>query len=221
MAAELPVTAVVINFKTPDLTCRAVTTFRSFYPSVPTLIIDNGSHDGSLAVLEALQRENAHSTEILRNRRNLHHGPAMNQALQLLHSPAILFLDSDCEVVRGGFLEQMYALGMEQPAHYAVGKRIVMNRRGFDEPEGGTGIPYIRPICMLVKRELYLTLPPFERHGAPCLRNMIAASARGYLMVNFAVEEYVRHQGRGTAARQGYRLGLKGRLNHLLNRLGL
>jgi hypothetical protein len=36
-----------------------------------------------------------------------------------------------------------------------------------------------------------------------------------------AMDDVVRHEGRGTAGRFGYRLGWKGKLNHALNRLGL
>jgi hypothetical protein len=115
----------------------------------------------------------------------------------------------------------MIALIEHDPHGYAAGKRITMNRRGFDLPEGSIGHPYLRPICLLVRRDLYLTLPPFERHGAPCLRNMIAASQRGYALLHFPVEEYILHEGRGTAYRHGYRLGWRGKVNHFLNRIGL
>ena len=37
------VTAVIINYRTPDLTLRALSTFKSVYPTVKTLLIDNGS----------------------------------------------------------------------------------------------------------------------------------------------------------------------------------
>ena len=74
---------------------------------------------------------------------------------------------------------------------------------------------------MLIRREPYLTLPPFERHGSPCLANMRAARAAGLALLDFPVDAYVRHLGRGTAGRHGYRLGMRGRLNHLLNKLGL
>ncbi len=51
--------------------------------------------------------------------------------------------------------------------------------------------------------------------------NFIAADNAGFVLVHFPVEEYVHHEGRGTATRHGYRLGLRGKLNHLLNRLRL
>ena len=213
------VTAVIINFQTPDLTHRALTSFRRFYPSTPLLIIDNGSADQSPDLLPRL--DPLGPTELLLNAANLHHGPAMDQALRRITTEFVLFLDSDCEVIGGGFVERMSAALLHDARNYAAGKRIVMNARGFDVGTSAGAHPYIRPICMMVRRELYLQLPPFEKHGAPCLANMIAATDRGLQLVHIPIEEYVRHDGRGTAARFGYRLGLKGRLNHLLNRLGL
>lgn len=221
MPPPLPVTVVIINFQTPDLTTGAVRSLRRFYPDVPLLLVDNGSGDESPRALEELRQLQPEKTELLLNVTNFHHGPAMDQALRLLETPYVLFLDSDCVVERGGFLEAMLGLAAAEPRGYAVGKKIFMNDRGFDVEETPGAHPYIRPICMLIHRERYLELPPFERHGAPCLANMRAAAAAGLALLHLPVEEYVRHLGRGTASRHGYRLGWRGRLNHLLNRIGL
>lgn len=221
MSDSSPVTAVIINFRTPELTRHAVETLRMRYASLPLLLIDNGSGPASEAELLRLREGSPGRTELLLNPKNIHHGPAMDQALHHLHSRFILFIDSDCEIRREGFVEHMTRIADRDPEVYAVGKLIYMNARGFDIEQSPGAHAYIRPICMMVNREVYLRLPPFERHGAPCLKNMIAASASGLKLVHFPVEDYVRHEGRGTAARFGYRLGVKGKVNHLLNRFGL
>jgi glycosyltransferase involved in cell wall biosynthesis len=219
--SSLSVTAIIINFQTPDLTRRAVMSFRYFYPSLPLLVIDNGSTGDSPRSLAQITADAGGPTDILFNSTNLHHGPAMDQAVRHITSDFALFLDSDCEVVAGGFVENMAASLHETDHHYAAGKMIFMNDRGFDVPRSTTAHPYIRPICLMVKRNLYLRLPPFQKHGSPCLDNMVAATDAGFTLVDVPVEEYIRHKGRGTAGRFGYRLGWKGRMNHLLNRLGL
>ena len=215
------VTAVVINFRTPDLTRRAIESFRSFYPAVPLVMIDNDSDDESRRILTQLRDLAPGTTRLILNESNRHHGPAMDQALRSVDSPWVLFIDSDCEVLQGGFVEAMLARAGSEPESYVVGKKIYMNDRGFDISERPGAHPYIRPICMLVRRELYLRLPPFERHGAPCLANMRVARASGCALIDFPVHEYIRHEGRGTASRHGYRLGWRGRLNHLMNKIGL
>ncbi len=215
------VTAVVINFQTPDLTRRAVTSLRLWYPDLPLLLIDNGSTDDSPSQLQTLAGESTAPTTLLRNPRNLHHGPAMDQALRHLSTEEVFFLDSDCVIVKGGILERLLEALRSGERIYAAGKRVFMNSRGFDTEPGPRSHPYIRPICMVIRRRPYLTLPPFRRHGAPCLDNMRAATATGLHLAHVPVEEYVRHEGRGTAGRYGYRLGWKGKLNHVLNRLGV
>ena len=215
------ITAVIINYRTPDLLERVVRSLRQYYPEIQLLLIDNGSGDRSAELLRTMRSANEQKTTIVLNDQNLHHGPAMDQALRLAQSPLVLFIDSDCEVRTGGFIEKMKALTEVEPRSYAVGKRIYMNNRGFDIDERPGAHPYIRPICMLVRRELYLGLPPFERHGAPCLANFIAADKAGLVLRHFPVEDFVYHEGRGTASRHGYKLGLKGRVNHLLNRFRL
>jgi hypothetical protein len=145
----------------------------------------------------------------------------MDMAVQSITSLYAFFLDSDCEIRRGGFLEQMIDRIEKSADYYAIGKLTFMDRRGFDIPERPDAIRYIRPICMVVRRASYLTLPPFQHHSALCLENMKEAGKRGLGLLDFSVEEYVHPHGRGTASRYGYRLGWKGKLNHLLHKMGL
>jgi GT2 family glycosyltransferase len=220
--STLSVTAVIVNYQTPDLVERAVTSLRKHYPLLPLLLIDNGSRDASRESLARLRESAPHQTDLLLNDRNLHHGPAMDQALRTLQAESVFFLDSDCEILRAGFLELMQDALAQDPGNYIVGKRVWMNKRGFDvSPDHGDAVPYIRPVGMLIRRRTYLTLPPFRRHGTPCLENMREAAHRGHQLVDFPVEEYVRHDGRGTAGRYGYGLGLRGKLNYLFNKLGI
>lgn len=215
------VTAVIINYQTPDLTKRAIGSFRSYYPQLSLLLIDNGSKDNSVEVLEHYQAQFPAGTHVLKNDLNLFHGPAMHLAMHTAKTDCVVFLDSDCEVTKGGFIEQMLSIVERDGRCYAVGNKIYMNKRGFDVFQREKAITYIRPICMLVRRTMYFTLPPFSHHGTPCLDNMRGASSAGYGLVDFPIFDYVVHKGRGTASRYGYGLGLRGKLNYVLNKLGL
>ena len=64
-------------------------------------------------------------------------------------------------------------------------------------------------------------LSPELVHGLPVLHNFRAAARAGYEVVPFPVQDYVRHLGRGTVSRFGYSLGLRSKLDFLLNKLGL
>jgi glycosyltransferase involved in cell wall biosynthesis len=222
MSARERVTAVIVNYRTPDLLRTAAGSLLRHCPGTTLLVVDNGSGDESRAVIEELRAGAPERVRALCNETNLHHGPAMDQALRALDTPFVLFLDSDCEVLDADIAVEMLGLLDASPTHYAAGTRIFMDHRGFDTTADAPGaVPYIRPVCMLVRRELYLTLPPFERHGTPCLRNMTEAHARGYGLLDYPVADHVSHKGRGTASRHGYGLGFRGKWNHLLHKLGL
>ncbi|MBI3189646.1 MAG: glycosyltransferase family 2 protein [Ignavibacteriales bacterium] len=216
-----PCIAVIINYQTPDLVLRAFHSFHKFYPALPIILADNGSQDSSKSVLLEIQQSSPSRIEVVFFERNLHHGPAMDAILHRGSSKYVLFIDSDCEILQGGFIEKMIEVAEQQPGVFAVGKKIFINKRGYDIAETKGAIPYIRPFCMLVHREHYQHLTPFRKHGSPCLQTMREAALCGYALLDFPVLEYVQHKGRGTVERYGYQLGLNGKLNHLLHWFGL
>lgn len=216
----MDVTAAVVNYGTPDLTRAAVWSLRSLYPALPVLVVENGSPDDSKARLAALAKE-AGGVTLLTPGANLHHGPGLDLALRRATTPWVLTFDSDCVAYRGGFLEAMRAAADADPAAYMVGQLHHVDARGFDVPADTPGAaPYVHPKCALVRREAYLALPPFERHGAPCLTNERAAAREGLALLDAPVRDYVLHLGEGTVKRYGYGLGAGGRLARLRRLLG-
>ncbi len=214
------VTAVIINFQTPELTEYAVRSLKNFYPDLKLILIDNGSRDNSSDKLKTLVNQ-FNYIDFISNRKNIHHGPAMHQAILHSDTDYILFLDSDCRVLKGGFIEEMLSILKEKDSNYAIGEIIYMNKRGFPIKNKTSGFPYIRPVCMMLKRKHYLMLKPFQKHGAPCLDNMKNALENGLLLKNFDINSFIYHLGRGTASKYGYNLGIFGKLNYLLNKLKL
>ncbi|SHK68803.1 glycosyltransferase family 2 protein [Rhodothermus profundi] len=216
---KLPVTAVVINYQTPDLLEVAVRSFRRYYPMVPLLIVDNGSRDHSRQVIEQLIAEGHAAVRALWLPENIYHGPAMHRAMEAITTPYVYFFDSDTETRRGGFLEPMIAALEADPQAYGAGRIVeVDRRRGFRK---AGGLPVLATPYLLLRRAFYFRLPPFIHHGLPTLQNFRAAEQAGYRLVSFPIETYVHHLGRGTAARYGYGLGWRSRLEYLLHRLGL
>lgn len=211
------VTTVVVNYQTPDLIDSAVRTFRRRNPHIRVLVIDNGSKDESAQVINRLAEDLGESVTPLFLSENRHHGPAMHLAVQGVDTPFIFYLDSDTETLRGGFLEEMTVL-CEPPNVYGAGKIVHVNRRGFSAK---SGIPVLASAFMLIKRDVYRTLPPFIHHGLPALNNFRGAQRKGYELAAYPIEEYVKHFGRGTAERFGYGLGWRSRIDYVLNRLGL
>lgn len=210
------VSAAAVNFQTPDLIETAVRSFHRYYPDVRLLIVDNGSQDRSPEVVANLVHELESVTSLLLAK-NRYHGPAMHLGIERLETPFVFLLDSDTKTLQGGFLEQMIRQ-CDDEAVYGSGKVVHVDRRGFAVD---VGIPVLSSAYMLLKRNVYLNLPPFIHHGLPALRNFEAAMRGGYRLAPFPIEQYIEHYGRGTAERYGYGLGLRSRIEYLLNRLGL
>ena len=204
-------TALIVNYGTPDLTRAAVWSLRSLYPRLPITVVDNGSPDDSRDRLSALAGE-AGGVTLFTPAENLHHGPGLDYGIRRTVTPWVLSFDSDCIAYRGGFLEGMHAAAAGDDNAYMVGQMHRVNDDGFDTPAGHA---YVHPKCALVRREAYLLLPPFERHGAPCLANEREAAVQGLSLIEYPVRDYVYHIGEGTVRRYGYRLGAAGRLARL------
>lgn len=209
------VSAVVVNYQTPDLTETAVRSFRRFYPDVELLVIDNGSQDESPDVISQLSDELDITSIYLDD--NRYHGPAMDLAMNRLRTPFVFLLDSDTITKKGGFMERMIDRAEPEDV-YGAGKVVHVDRRGFAASDG---IPVLVSAFMLLKRFLYHEFPPFVHHGLPALRNFEAAAREGYRLEAFEIDDYITHLGRGTAERYGYGLGLRSRIDYLLRRLGL
>lgn len=213
----MDITAVIINFQTPDLTETAVHSFKSFYPNIPLIIADNGSHDRSPELIEQWAEE-LPQTRALLFEENLYHGPAMDHILRNEIQTAFAFmLDSDTETRKGGFLEQMAEL-VEPDQVYGAGRIQTVNKRGFKSEEGWQILltPY-----MLIKTKIYRNFRPFVHHGQPTLFNYLDAYEAGYELRDFPIHKYIDHKWRGTADRFGYGLNWRAKLDYLLNKVGL
>jgi len=212
------VTALIVNYKTRDLTAQCVESFLSAYPEVRLLLVDNGSSDDSTDYIRTVTERYPHVSGIF-NQQNIYHGPAMHQGIMLSTTRYILTIDSDVIVQQTGFIEGMLAL-FDDPATYAVGHVQCMDRFGFAlPPDARCYTSYVHPALMLFNRDIYTTLPPFFHHGSPCLRNMRAAQRRAYRLCDFPVAEFCVHLGQGTCSRYGYGLSVKTFIESYVSRL--
>ena len=212
------VLTAIVHYQTPDLLRDAVLSFRAVYPDVELLIVDNGSRDGSDAEVLRIAAEAGGPTRTQLLPVNEFHGPAMDRVLREASTDAVFFLDSDTITRRGGFLEPMREAVFAADDVVGAGKLVTVDRRGFAAP---VGIPVPASAYMLIRRSLYLDLPPFVHHGLPVLAACAVAHRRRLRLEPFPVDTYVDHLGRGTAERFGYGLGLRSRVDYLLHRLGL
>ena len=216
----MDITTVIINFQTPGLLKVAVNSFKTFYPDTKLLLIDNGSKDDGISksMIEDLSSKHK-DTEAVLLENNIFHGPAMDKAIrEHIDSKYTFFLDSDTETVQGGFLEKMVEMLSLSDHNYGVGEIIKANKRGYKAEDGEDMLltPY-----MMIDNEIYKGLKPFIHHGQPTIYNFIDARKKGYKLEKFEVSAYINHLWRGTASKFGYGLGIKGKIDFILNKLGI
>jgi hypothetical protein len=212
------ITAIIVHYRTPLLAHAAVWSLRSLYPELPVMLIDNASPPAEQAQLRETAAQ-AGGIELICNTENAHHGPAMHQGMMRCKTPYALLFDSDCIAFRPGFLEVMHQ--ELAGGAYICGAIQHIDDFGYNVPPSDASIPYAHPSCALVDVETYKQLPPFEKHGAPCISNQKAAHEQGFPATDFPVSQYVYHIGRATVkATGGYHLGAKGYLNKFRRLLG-
>ncbi len=206
------VEALLASYGTSAMTRGAVHLLRRLEPTVPITVIDNASPD------DTSERLNADADALapfrLSTGINWHHGPAMDAAMHATSARRLLILDTDTFVWRPGLIRAMTDRAQETGA-WAVGHLIRVDSDGFNVDAPG-GTPYVHPHCALIDVATYRTLAPFEKHGAPFVRTMESAQARGLAVADFPVAEYAYHVGRGTVTRHGYGLSGKSRWKQVL-----
>ena len=210
------ITAIIVNYKTFDLTRQAIWSLHGHYPSLSIVVVDNNSRDGSAEKLQELEQAIA-PMELQLNDQNLHHGPGMDQVARLVGTTFFLTFDSDALLYRPGLLEAMKA--EITPETYAIGHQIFLDKKGF-KTKPDKGIPYVHPFCALFRAAAYKDLPPFAKHGSPCLENEKQALADGRQLQHFPVKKYVYHMWEGTAGKTGHKLGLKSKVDRIIHKLG-
>lgn len=120
--ADAGLAAVIVNFRTPELTRAAVQSVLSEPGVDEVIVVDNGSADGSAEFLERTFAANP--VRIIRSDTNRGYGPGANIGVAETRAPLVLLMNSDATLVPGS-LEPMRAellgddrLGVVAPAVY-------------------------------------------------------------------------------------------------------
>lgn len=192
--------ATIINYKTLDLTSTLLNSLNEFYPTLPLLVIDNGSNDDSTDYLRQIEQPNI---KVIFNDSNYGHGLALHQAMEVCKTKYLLTFDSDCKVLKPGFIEKMNQAFKSNHNLYAIGQMVTVDATGHNFL-GHNALPYIHPSTAMFDVRKYFTLRPFYHHGAPCLQNMVSAIEHGYDLLDYpTIREFVYHQDGGTGGRYG------------------
>lgn len=199
----LTMTALTVNYNTPELLRNLLTSFRRFY-DIFYLVID-GSEQKYYEKIKGF--ENEFNISIIHFETNIHHGGGLAYGLKIITTRQVLFLDSDITILKGGFIEDLQS--KLRPESYGIGDISEVNEYGINVPNG---IKYLHPSFALVNREIALSYPLPSRHGAPMLSAMkatpqiqheqwIAEDLRNSIEKKTC--KYFIHEWRGTVNRTG------------------
>jgi len=194
------VTVVIVTHNTLHLVSKTVNSFRSFYPGVSMLLIDNASKDGSTKYIRSVASRND-NVDMIKMYVNIGHGPAMHIGFETANTRYVFTLDSDTETIKDRFIEKMLYEFATNPRLYAIGWLRMVNGNGVSagtpkDPENYTR--YIHPYAAMWDRKKYFSLPSFEHTGAPCNRNMAHVKDTEWVVQNFPIKDYVKHLIAGT-----------------------
>lgn len=206
---QIPV--VTVSYNSPDLIEALLRTFRQFYPN-KVYVIDGSRPEVAAQIKPVTER--FENVEFIPFGYNIHHGPGMTWAIEniLPQSGQVLFLDSDVEIKRAGFLESLQA--QLEPGLWGVGSIQQVNEQGYDRPDDGP-VAYLHPACMLVNLDVMRQWPLPIKHGAPMIPTMLALhrSGKAHLLrhVQWVKEDfnapdaihYIKHPWQGTVKRTG------------------
>lgn len=127
------------------------------------IIVDNGSTDDTLSLLEAVRREHPDTVEIVKHRENLGWVRGVNAGLKRARAPFVCVLNNDL-LVTPGWLDRMLAVAHARPEIGLVNPTYNARGEAFEELAGRAGAvtagesSYIEVnecngACLLIKRE--------------------------------------------------------------------
>jgi glycosyltransferase involved in cell wall biosynthesis len=165
------------------------------------VVVDNGSSDGSVALLQAAAA--AGLCELIANPQNRHHGPALSQAISHLaqahqswpgRRPWIWLLDSDCIIARADVATQ--AIAAAGAANAALVGEAFWNR--WNEQDQFAGFSLLLDPAHLWQPEIGL----IPDGGDPIGDFEMASRAQGVKSLSFPFTQdgYLIHLGRSTLA---------------------
>jgi hypothetical protein len=192
---------VMVSYNTASVTAQAIyallRTIRT--PAVRLVVVDNASTDGSAELLTALAE--AGLCEVIANREQRYHGPALTQAVDHLAATqtgdrrvgAVWVMDSDCIVLRPDTLSAGVDLMMGTGAGL-VGQWSVDR---WHRPGELLGLHCLLLDPVQVWRD---PVAPFEEDGSPSRRLQDSARRSGITVAElpFTRDGYVVHLGRTT-----------------------
>lgn len=164
------ITALTVNYNTPDFLERLLSGFRRYY-DIPFIVIDGSSEENYNSIKSFVKK---YHIEIHHFDFNIHHGPGLAYGIGYIKTSQILLLDSDLIVIKKGFVEDLQIKLKSES--YGIGDVQTINELGYNVFRG---VKYLHPACALINREIVLRFPMPIKHGAPMIEAMQELNRQG------------------------------------------
>lgn len=187
------VTGIIVSYNTRNLLSNCVSSIRKFLPSMKLIIVDGSTQSNPCFSFSKTLKDR--NTSVLNVFQNIGHGKGMVKGIEICETEYFLLIDSDT-IMKANPLPEMMDLIKN---NYGIGQVVNVNTKGNNIEKG---IKYLHPYFALIKKEQYLKYSSIINHGAPMLNSMIDLHLKNKskLLVDFPVEKYIHHLGRGTRA---------------------
>lgn len=183
MNTETDITAITVCWNTKELIERAYNSIRNFHPTMKMLVIDGSdSNSHCYQFLDSLVlNEKDNALTVIHMSRNIGHGRGMDFGIRKVHTPYVLFFDSDVVMVKSP-VQAM--LDMMEDNTFGVGYCESVGMDGHDygiQPhhKNQPSVKYMHPYFQLVQVKEYFKYKPYFHHGAPCIQTMINIYKKG------------------------------------------
>ena len=178
-------TAVVVNYNTPNLLKKAICSIRQYY-------------DFEIIVIDGSEIPVQTDEKVYYFGENIGHGKGLNIGITLADTDKILLFDTDI-VLKKPCIKEM--LEMFDEDTYGVGEvnKVKSKHWGLED---GRLIPCLHPYFQIISKKQYLRFMPYVHSGAPTILTSMDLYTRGesWRLKNFPVKNYVEHNWCGTRA---------------------
>ena len=211
------VTAIVVFCCTEELVRPCLDSFRSFYPDIRLIVIDNSrvkEQDHCLSCTEGLKEycKTDSKTELYIMPWNIGHGNGLAYGMLEVRTKYAYIFESDTEHFRAGLIENMvkrvtdHTYGVGRIVHCTYANSYACSPYNAYNKERKTGrvmkMLWLYSSIIVVKK--YFEFPPFDDCGGTCagpLRKSaqaISDDGNPLLYVKYNVDNFVIHHGGGT-----------------------
>jgi N-acetylglucosaminyl-diphospho-decaprenol L-rhamnosyltransferase len=218
--------AVVVNFRTPDLSIRAVESVLADAPDVRVVLVDNNSEDGSIATLrERFQHEP--SVEVVARQTNGGFGAGVNTGVSGATEEYVFVLNSDAEVGAGCIaslsreLRENEDLAIVAPAVLSAGGNpqsdvfgqfptlLTMALRANRRPQNIPSPDWVSGVAFLIRRAAFEQVGGFDEGYRMYFEDIdlcrrLRNAGWGIRRVADAVVHHVGGASQATSAQQAY-----------------